>query len=212
MFGSSLKACEPIFRATEKAAFSVLLSPMPRYWTKSCCEEVDHAPNRMEEGFDQYLFSGLDGLRRHCKDFLFLHRFRNTSVLNSTHLMVEASAGAVTLDESVESLRDTWGEDPVHPVTLCYNNMATKLLEWLESKKVTATSASASTDPGMRPPKRPRWLEEPGTGVVQLGGPWIQTGATRSPWRGGRGGRPDRGGRGGRFVGRRGRGGRSRAY
>jgi len=96
--------------------------------------------------------------------------------------MVETSAGAVTFGESVESLRDTWGEDPVHLVTLCYNNMATKLMEWLESKKVSKTLASASSESGTRPPKRPRWLEELEMGVVQLGGTWIQLGATRSPW------------------------------
>jgi len=62
MFSSTLKICEPIFKAAEKAASAILLSPMPRYWSKSCCEDVEHAPNRNDEDFEQYLFSGLDGL------------------------------------------------------------------------------------------------------------------------------------------------------
>jgi len=48
-----------------------------------CCDDVEHAPNRADSNFEEYLFSGLDGLRRHCKDFLFLHRTKKTKVLNS---------------------------------------------------------------------------------------------------------------------------------
>jgi len=44
LFSRSLKVCELLFLIAEKAVVSILLSPMPRYWTLSCCEDVEHAP------------------------------------------------------------------------------------------------------------------------------------------------------------------------
>jgi len=205
MFSSSLKVCEPLFRAAEKSGGGVLLSPMPRYWTKSCCDDIEHAPNRSEADFDQYLFTGLDGLRRHSKDFLFLHRLKNTAVLNSTQLMVDAVGGAKTMDEAVDCLRDTWGDDPVHPGADCYTNMAEKLLQRFGEEGGPTTASSASDCSSA--PKRPRWLEFPEQGVVQVANNRNsgQRGRGHTHWRGRASGywqrrsggrRPGNGGRG----------------
>jgi len=185
LFSSSLKVCEPLFQAAEKAAMAVLLSPMPRYWTQGCCDDVEHAPNRAEANFEEYLFSGLDGLRRHCKDFLFLHRYKNTKVLNSGQLLTEADSGASTMDEAIDLLRDEWGPDPVHPGDQCYLQMAKKLVvRFKESGETAAPSQASAGTAGGPASKRARWLEEPETGSVQLNPQRPHT----PYWRGARGG------------------------
>jgi len=194
LFSPSLKVCEPLFQIAEKAAVSILLSPMPRYWTLSCCEDVEHAPNRADSTFEEYLFSGLDGIRRHCKDFLFLHRYKNTKVLNSCQLLTEATMGSTTADEAIEALRECWGSDPVHPGDQCYREMAKKLVARAREKE---TSAKADTPGGGPSAKRARWLEEPESGTIQL-----YSQRASASWTGGRGGshpvQRGRGGRGGR--------------
>jgi len=170
-------------------------SPMPRYWNKGCCEDVDHAPNWADAEFEQYLFAGLDGLRRHCKDFLFLHGHKNIKVLNSTQLMTETASGGQTLDEAVDSLRESWGDDPVNPGGGCYEAMAAKIISRTKENE-GCNSGAVGHQLGAPLPKRARWVENPERNS-------LRPGDYGAGWRSsGRGGPMVRGG------GRRGRGGR----
>jgi hypothetical protein len=51
---------EPMLRILRNRKV-IIVTPMPRYLYESCCDREDHAPNRMEDGFE-------DDLRRnlHC--------------------------------------------------------------------------------------------------------------------------------------------------
>jgi hypothetical protein len=43
--------CIPVYKLLEK--FVVFLSPMPRYLYSGCCVREDHAPNRLQDGFEE---------------------------------------------------------------------------------------------------------------------------------------------------------------
>ncbi len=62
--------CLPIFKLLE--AFSVyFLSPMARYLYSSCCTRADHAPNRLEDGFEPEFRKSLAECRNNYKTFFF---------------------------------------------------------------------------------------------------------------------------------------------
>jgi hypothetical protein len=47
----------------------ILVTPMPRYLYESCCGREDHAPNRMEDGFEEELRRSLGEFRLNIKNF-----------------------------------------------------------------------------------------------------------------------------------------------
>lgn len=67
---------------------------------------------------------GLEGLWRHCQDYLFMHRDINVGVLNSALLLTDVAANSAASETNLEALRYLWGADPVHPSRSCYANMA----------------------------------------------------------------------------------------
>jgi len=215
MFSRTLKICDPLLKMADSAETALLISPLPRYWLQPCCSDPEHAPNRGDVGFEDELYSGLEGLRRHMKDYLFMHRHRNVSVLNSSLLLTEVVTGSASSEANLEALRDQWGPDPVHPSPTCYGNMAKKVWDRVEAKTAgEGRSHPLSSTPGGGGRKRPRWFEAAEQESVSLprrelgshssnqgawsrGRPWRGRGTWHggaAGWRGGR--RPGRGGYG----------------
>jgi len=214
MFSHTLKTCEPLFKLADKAASALLISPMPRYWLQPCCGDPDHAPNRKDDGFEDDLFTGLEGLRRHCKDYLFLHRHRNVSVLNSSLMLTDVATNSAASTANLEALRDLWGGDPVHPSRSCYTNMAKKIMERTEaSANVDSGSVAIGVASGADRAKKPKWFEAPESSVVNYQPARDSWAGWREPQRGrGFWQRGARAARGGKWKGGCGGGGRPRYH
>jgi len=219
MFSHTLKTCEPLFRLADKAASALLISPMPRYWLQPCCGDPDHAPNRKDEGFEDDLFTGLEGLRRHCKDYLFLHRHRNISVLNAALMLTDVATSSAVSTANLEALRDLWGGDPVHPSRSCYTNMAKKIMERTEaSANVDGGSVASGAASRADRAKKPKWFEAPESSVVNYQpardswAGWREPQRGRGFWQRGGARAGVRAARGGKWKGGRGGGGGPRYH
>ena len=49
----------------------IIISPVPRFLSKPCCDSVDHMPNFKEEDFRTKMREVEQECRRHLKDFGF---------------------------------------------------------------------------------------------------------------------------------------------
>jgi len=186
MFLHSLKTSLPLLKASGSAR-GVLLSPLPRYWVSSCCEDIEHNTNRPEEDFEDYVFSGVDNLRRQCKDFLFKNKLAHLRVLNTAQLICGSEGGPTTSIQISGELAATWGTDPMHPAAVLTRHLAINLITTSTGAEASSgePSCSTSTAPHLQPAKRPRWLAEQTVEEVR---PMVYN-ATRGRGRGrGRGG------------------------
>ena len=182
MFQHTLKTSLPLFKAAGPHK-KIILAPLPRYWISNCCSEADHIPNRLEEDFEDVIFSGIDGLRRQIKDFLFLNKIPNCRVFNTAQLIATEVGGRTSSHEVREALKARWGSDPVHPEANCFTSLAANLLTKLRPSE----NNSESTDP-QPVAKKPCWLDQPGTATVSPSGPYMR-GRGFGQTRRGRGGR-----------------------
>jgi len=185
LFQPILKVCLPLLRASPSCN-KLLLSPMPRYWKESCCQDPDHIPNIVDEKYEEELLSGLDGLRRLCKDFVFVNKVDKVRVLQPLQMMAESASGRRTSCETAEEVQRHWGPDPVHPANSCYTALAKSVLQ-----EISKTTAGVEPAPMPRPlpAKRPAWIQEQQSGGIQVleQPPWMRGGRQRGG-RGGRGG------------------------
>jgi hypothetical protein len=69
------------------------------------CGREDHAPNRMEDGFEEALRRSLGDFRLNIKKLLFIRNYRFNVVDPSPALPLVDSDGVAV-----------WGNDPVHPL------------------------------------------------------------------------------------------------
>jgi hypothetical protein len=104
--------CLPFLRLLE-GRLVIFLTPMVRYLLAGCCGRADHAPNRLEDGFEETLMKQLSDCRGFFKDFLFVNNLRGFSVVNPS-LCVPAE------DENGTAL---WGSDPIHPLYEGYHRI-----------------------------------------------------------------------------------------
>jgi hypothetical protein len=79
----------------------VFVTRGPRY-LEGCCDEIEHASNRFDEGFE-------DGLRQSFKDFLFTSGYRGFRVIDPSPALPGNND-------------DIWDWDPVHPSTAGYES------------------------------------------------------------------------------------------
>ena len=201
LFLHTLKTSLPLLKAAGDLK-KVLLSPLPRYWLTNCCEDIDHIANRVDEEFEEMLFSGVDDLRRFCKDYLFKNRLGDTIVKNTCQMLCTAGGGRITSKSAREEVAALWGPDPVHPSAECFNNLAANVV----LVAVDSADKRNTSPPGRgsyQLSKRPRWLDGQAGSEVS---PISFQPQFRGRGRGGGGGRGGRGHwhRGGGF--RRGRG------
>jgi hypothetical protein len=179
------KNCLPFLQLLEGRKV-VFLTPMPRY-LRGCCVRLDHAPNRLEDGFEDQLRRGLTECRGYFKDFLFTSGLRGFTILNPGHCLppMEDNGGSL------------WGLDPVHPVKEGYTRIADMICEAAvklggraEAKRKQGDSKSGP--PGKKPRieiTRPRWVEEDPPASMVHGGRQYGTGRGRG-FEAGRGRRP----------------------
>jgi hypothetical protein len=76
-----------------------------------------------------------------------------------------------------------WGDDPVHPSSVCYDALATGIGNILEPEvREAVPSSSSGNNTVERPAKRPKWLDQDARNTVAP-----RRGVPRGPWRGPRG-------------------------
>jgi hypothetical protein len=183
--------CLPVLKLLENRKV-IVLSPLPRYLYGSCCSRADHAPNRLEAGFEDAIRKSLQEVRNYYKDFLFTNGLRGFVILNPGHCVpFEDEEGA-----------ELWGMDPVHPLQDGYRRIAAMLCEEADKllHKIEKRKREGGAEPAPKRPRvevvRPRWVEDTmPSATMQLGPPRGQGGGQgrgRRPW-GQRGGKRGRG-------------------
>ena len=60
----------------------ILIPPIPRYFTASCCEDPEHIPNRLLPDYRTTLESAVYNCKTNLKDFAFREGVRNVRVIN----------------------------------------------------------------------------------------------------------------------------------
>jgi hypothetical protein len=151
----------------------------------------DHAPNRLEEGFEEQLRKGLVECRGYFKDFLFTSSLRGFTILNpGLCLPATDEDGAVMM---------LWGLDPVHPLKEGYFRIADTICEAaykLGAKPEDGRKRAGSLmgPPGKKPRveiTRPRWVEEePPASMIHGGQQYGRGGGRGRGNEAGRGRRP----------------------
>jgi hypothetical protein len=111
ILGVLLKLLEPMWKATE-GFHTVLMIPMLRYTTGSCCRDNSQVTNRMEPDFVSMLNKGLDEARLLFKCYM-------SSPGRSTVQILDPNVDIQLLDK-----RHSWGSNPVYPLPLAYDKMA----------------------------------------------------------------------------------------
>ena len=132
---SLYNAIKPILQGAGQLPM-IILTPMPRYITQRCCDNVEHVTNFGQQDYYNGIKEGLDEIRRNFKNFAFSDNVRRIRVLNPTHTF------------AATPVEEVWPEDPVHPCKEIYDKIAEMVLrtsEDMDGKRKTAG-----------PPERPR--------------------------------------------------------
>jgi hypothetical protein len=196
---------EPILRLLEGWKVFVL-TPMPRYLRESCCDELEHAPNRYSPGFEEGLRKSLAEFRSNHKDFIFTRGLRGFKVIDPSPVL-----------PNITGEFNIWGEDPVHPLTEGYERVV-DLLEKEFQPKTAETGKRPAQDGAGGQPKRPKadaprpsWIEGSSLSAKRSDGNYRGRGGYYGGY-GGFGGYDGYGGYGGGGSGPRGRGGLRRPF
>lgn len=155
-FKRTLDLCVPLFSLSGNH-YSILLSPLPRYITGSCCQDNEHCSNRDQPDFDVKMMQGLDDLKRICKDHLHRRDVSPSVVINTLQLMVDPKGGIKTTAEHLAAAKQAWGEDPVHPSNSLFLSAANNLLSGCISSMLKNNSNKILAD-GKTVARRPAWL------------------------------------------------------
>jgi hypothetical protein len=106
-----LKTMGPIWEATSGHK-TIVVGPMVRYLTESCCTDEDHLPNRNDAGFGDGLRKKMLEARNVLKDFLAKEGHSHCRVLDPA------------VDIAGKPLADIWNVgDPTHPREEVYDSM-----------------------------------------------------------------------------------------
>jgi len=162
------KNCLPFLKLLE-GRIVIFLTPLVRYLLAGCCGRADHAPNRLEDGFEEALLKQLADCRGFFKDFLFVHNLRGFAVVNpSLCVPVEDENGT-----------ELWGRDPIHPLYEGYNRIVDYVMG--EADRLAVRAATSNKRPGAsvaQPNKkprldnqRPRWVVEEPSSTTMRGRP-----------------------------------------
>jgi hypothetical protein len=111
-----LHALKPILDAAGRRP-CLIVSPLPRFVTAGCCEDVRHCANRMEPNFRADLQRQLDGAIRRIKNHLYNCNRRSMRVMDST------------FDLRNMANEDIWFVDPVHPIDPVYRRVAAGVIK-----------------------------------------------------------------------------------
>jgi hypothetical protein len=135
---------KPMFEAA-KGKHCIIVTPMPRYLVKSCCERDSHMPNARTQNFGIQLQRDLKEVSDHFRDFFFTAGYRLFKILDPL------------VSWRGEELGTLWEDDPVHPSETAYSKMAASALSILTgmesgARKRARTNSIETADPGSRPP------------------------------------------------------------
>jgi len=86
--------------AAAPAAGTILIPPLPRYWTRGCCQDKSHVANLKEDSYQSELESSVYNSKSNLRDFAFTAGMKNCKVI---------AAWA-----AIKKLPDIWANDPVH--------------------------------------------------------------------------------------------------
>jgi hypothetical protein len=151
-----LKILKPVLEATVDFK-TVMMGPLPRFVTGSCCEDPGHIPNRGQSGFLNNMVGELEELHKNVRDFLFVEGLRHVRIMNPWVGMRGTSPTNI------------WGEDPI----MVLPAVLPKLVEGvkLTLSKITLKRRSDNATPE---PKRSRsttgQAEDPRAGHRNSGG------------------------------------------
>jgi hypothetical protein len=158
----------------------VLLVPLPRYLYKSCCDDLEHAPNVPASEHVETMIAGLDATHKLWRGIAFREKISLFKICNTSRLLVG---------------KENWGEDPVHPNMDGYRKVANFVMSGfgsladggggIRSSGYKRGREEAETAPTSIP-KRPAWVNK------------SETFATRNDWQGGYSARGGGGGGNGR--------------
>jgi hypothetical protein len=111
----------------------LIVTPMPHYITRGCCNDKSHVTNREEPIYKNIILASLEDLRKNLKDFLYLNGKRYVKIVDPTYDMRSMADSEI------------WGvEDPIHPKPEVYNKLVEwviKLRQMVLDKKEAASSA-----------------------------------------------------------------------
>jgi hypothetical protein len=130
---TTLDRAKGIFKALPGT--KVVLTPIPRYLFKSCCDNQDHCTGTGEDAHVHHLLEGTVGLRKHIQDGLIKSGVTNFVVPD----MIQRLTGEKTdIPKMADELRKITSQDNVHLTGAGYGTLA---------DVVTATISESCTAP-----------------------------------------------------------------
>jgi hypothetical protein len=148
----------PVFRAAA-GVIRYLVCPLPCYLWRGCCGNVDHAPNRADECFQEDMLGDMEKAKRVMRSLAFKHELKDMKVLNPGKLLVK---------------NVYWNIDPVHPTVESYKEVINTVVSGLEARANSDVSAANSVESSgskrvagdflVGPDRRPSWVSACGSG------------------------------------------------
>jgi hypothetical protein len=155
----TFKNLHPVFEILGQRKI-LLVTPLPRYITRGCCEDRGHGTNRADPDYKKKMLANLETMKRNLKDFIF-HEGNRSMRLFDPNIDLRG------LEEA-----DIWEDDPVHLRRETYLKIAEGIVKQSVALEDKQTAKRKRTDS----------LED-----AQQPGP-SNTGRGRGDSRGGRGG------------------------
>ncbi len=169
-----------------------LMGPYPRYLLDRCCDNTKHITNLDDDDYISYLVGSCRDTTRDVRELCFTNGVRKVRILNPLIMMIGDEESVDELDR--EALAMLWGDDPVHPFTSAYDNIAEKLSDLAVSGMKPAVGTQEKVPPLKRPQvDRASWINSDAGSVTYAPrggrGSWPRQRGNRRPFRGWRGGR-----------------------
>jgi len=108
----------PILRALGNTPV-IVVTPMMRYMTNTCCVERTHCTNFYKEDYVDTIQRGLSAINRQIRGLLHNKGFKNVRTASVNGFWKKGERGQGEL----------WGDDPVHPTQTAYRLIAEGLAE-----------------------------------------------------------------------------------
>ena len=128
---------KPILEAAGQKPF-IIITPMRRYAINPCCANQDHVTNISSESYEEKMVNDLEEVRTNMRSWLFSDNIRRAVVLDPAQLMNKMGS------------RICWGDDPVHPLPVVYEELAKLVLSSKDKlmDKIETACSKPSRPPG----------------------------------------------------------------
>ena len=138
LFGIASK----IIRAA-KTAQVYLISPLYRYVTGRCCRDAGHITNYSDPLFSKMMANSIQSIGKQLRSLVWHRHWKNVHVINPAAHMGIGTPNSLSEEEAdaqLASLLERWGQDPVHPASEAYGQLAETLLSKMAEKKSSQTA------------------------------------------------------------------------